>query len=82
MESCLQRVIETIGWRWGFVVLSYAWLAVLTVLQGTLIRLCCGRLRPVERGLATNAVLGKIWRSMVFLNVVLAPKVHMEGGNR
>lgn len=82
MESCLYRVIDAIGWRWGFVVLSYAWLAVLTVVQGTLIRLCCGRLRPVERGLATSAVLGKIWRSFIFLNVVLAPRVCLEAACR
>lgn len=82
MESCLHRVIETIGWRWGFVVLSYAWLAVLTVVQGTLIRLCCGRLRPVERGLATSAVMHNAWKSVLFLNVVLAPKVHIEAGTR
>eukprot|EP00903_Cladosiphon_okamuranus_P018038 g16600.t1 len=74
MESCLYRVIDTIGWRWGFVVLSYAWLAILTIFQGTLVRLCCDRLRPVERSLAANAVMGQIWRSIVVLNVVLAPK--------
>lgn len=80
MESCLYRVIDIIGWRWGLVVLSYTWLAILTVFQGTLIRLCCGRLRPVERGLATNAVMGQCWRSMVILNVMLAPKVRMKAG--
>jgi len=73
--DCLSKVIDTIGWRWGFVVFSYTWLAILTLVHGTLVRLCCGRLRPVERGLAVREVLGRMWRFFVFLNVVLAPKV-------
>lgn len=74
-DNCLSKVIETIGWKWAFVVFSYAYLAFLTVVQGMLVRLCCGKLRAAEQGAATAAVLGRMWRSFVFLNVVLAPKV-------
>lgn len=74
-EHCLSKVIETFGWRWGFVLFSYSWLVFLWIVQGTLIRLCCGKLRPVERARATATVLGKVWSSFLFVNVVLAPEV-------
>ncbi|CAM9974996.1 unnamed protein product, partial [Ectocarpus sp. 4 AP-2014] len=71
---CLSKVIETFGWRWGFVLFSYSWLVFLWIVQGVLIRLCCGKLKPVERARATATVLGKVWTSFLFVNVVLAPE--------
>ncbi|CAN0044561.1 unnamed protein product, partial [Ectocarpus fasciculatus] len=74
LEHCLSKVIETFGWRWGFVLFSYSWLVFLWIVQGTLIRLCCGKLKRVERARATATVLGKVWSCFLFVNVVLAPE--------
>lgn len=75
MQPCFYAVIDTIGWGWGFVVLSYTWLSFLVVVQAVLVRACCGKLRPLERMQVTKAALRLLWSSCVYVTVVLGPKV-------